>query len=630
MPPKSKPENGPAGQFMFVGGPTLNEQSGHVRSTLLRRVLAEKRTKQREDAASRLDLMLKMLNSQGRGRIQGPGTSSGPGSWPEPRSAPSISSVCRCGSIVEPRGGVETGLDSLRLEASQATPANYRALRPKHSQDGLGASGMQGPTLTLQASNRCPACGRPRTLPVASASPRVSHLDDQPIALPSPQLLGAGRSNPLLPVDATASRLKMHELLDFTTIMLWPHFRPRDYAANCYKSWVFPLEENNKLLLYAVLWAASYHLDILRITYGASEPHLESKEQLELKSLVLQELQKEVANISVTQYPDALVMCILYLAVNDRHKTKIQRDPSPLSPPFMNLQALDFYGSRDYHPVHWKVVQEIVQRFGGPQSLRVFALAWLLSLSDLMSAVQTLNKPIYPMMGVDGNPLDLQPPTLLFRGLAQETAGSGFHDLFYIWPPIRQEVVSVFIHLGQYSSVIQHYAASGQTCSPVVLDLLGDSRNLIHHRLLSLPDENDPVEAVIQCKGQTEAETDLSREIYLTVRLSTILYAVHVTFPLPRSQHLRQTLLEALYPRFDKLCTQNVSQPVILWCVAVAMSMLDETVSASSPLVSYMTRLSQDAGLDTLDKLVALLESFAWVDAAVQETEIGMWKRVVR
>ncbi|KAL4767952.1 hypothetical protein BDW60DRAFT_198761 [Aspergillus nidulans var. acristatus] len=626
---------------MFVGGPTLNEQSGNVRSTLLRRVLAEKKTKQREDAASKLDSMLK---SRAKGRVQGPEPSSGLGSWPGigpgRGSAPFISSVCRCGSGVEPREGVRAGLDlrelglglGLSLEASQAMPANHRTLRPEHGQDGLGTSGMQGPTLTLQTSGRCPTCGRAQTLPAASAAASVSHLDDQLLALRSPQLLGAGRSDPLLPLDATASRLKVHELLDFTTTTLWPQFRAQDYAGSCYRSWVYPLEESNKLLLYAVLWAASYHRDILRITYGAAKPQLESKEQLELKSLVLQELQKEVANISETNSPDALVMCILYLAVNDRHKTRIQRDPSPFAPPFMDLQALDFYGSRDYHPLHWKVVHDIVQRFGGIRNLRVFALAWLLCLSDLMSAMQNLTKPLYPILGVDAKPLDLQPPSLLFRGIARETAGSGFHDLFYIWPPIRQELVSVFIHLGQYSSVIQHYAASGESCSPAVLDLLGDSRNLIHHRLLSQADENDPTEAIIQCKGQTDAETDLSREIYLTVRLSAILYAVHVTFPLPRSQPVRESLLKALYPRLDKLCTHNVSQPVILWCVAVAMSMLsmpDKIASAPSALVSYMARLSQDAGVDSSDKLVALLESFAWVDAAVQYTEISMWKRVV-
>ncbi|KAL6231365.1 hypothetical protein BDW75DRAFT_233655 [Aspergillus navahoensis] len=202
--------------------------------------------------------------------------------------------------------------------------------------------------------------------------------------------------------------------------------------------------------------------------------------------------------------------------------------------------------------------------------------------------MQNLAKPIYPIVGVDGKPLDLQPPSLLFRGLAHGTAGSGFQELYYILPPVRQEIISVYIYLGQYSKSI---------------------------------------EAIVQCKGQTEAETDLSREVYLTVRLSAIPYAVHVTLPLPRSQHLRQSLLEALY---DKLCTQNVSLPVILWCVAVAMSMLDETGSVSNPLISYMARLSQDVKVTTPNNLVALPESFAWIDAAFQYTRIGILKRAVR
>ncbi|CBF78873.1 predicted protein [Aspergillus nidulans FGSC A4] len=341
-------------------GPTLNEQSGHVRSTLLRRVLAEKKTKQREDAAS-----------------------------------------------VEQGEGVRTGRDllglgqALRLEASPTTPANHRTLRCEHSQDGLRAGRMQDPTLTLQASSCCPTCGRVRILPAAPAAPAaasVSHLTTN----------------------------FLHELLDLTTATLWPHFRAQDYAASCNRSWVYPLEEK-------------------------------SKEQLELKSLVLQELQKEVANISETYSPDALVMCILYLA---------RIPPAALE------------GRAGHRATLWR----------DPEPARVCA-SLALCLSDLMSAMQNLTKPIYPIVGVDAKPLDLQPPSLLFH----------------------------------------------------------------------------------------------------------------------------------------RLCNQNVSQPVILWCVAVAMSMLnmpDKTASAPSTLVPYMALLSQNAGVDSLDKLMALLESFAWVDAAVQYTEI--------
>ncbi|KAL4800660.1 hypothetical protein BDV19DRAFT_383677 [Aspergillus venezuelensis] len=462
-------------------------------------------------------------------------------------------------------------------------------------------------------SDRCPACGG-----LLAAEER------QHQGIVQLQGLGAGRSDPLLPRDATADRLKVHELLDFAATTLWPQFRAVDYSGNCYKSWLFPFDNN--LLVYAILWAASYHRDVMRITYGAPDPQLESKEQLELKALALQALQREVADISEAKSPDALVMCILYLAVNERHRSKIIRDPSPFSPPFVTLQALDFYGSRDYHPMHWNVVQDIVRRFGGIETLQAFALAWLLSLSDLMSAVQTISKPIYPIVGVDGKPLDLQPPSLLFQPYghpdSQVVAGSGFHDLFYLWPPIRQEIVSVFSHLGQYSSVIQHF--SGEACSPAVLDLLGDSRNFIHHCLLSLPNEDDPIEQIIQCKDQSAAENELSREIYLTCRLSAILYAVHVTFPIPRSQDLRQNLLESLYPRFERLHSQKIFQPLILWCVAVAISVMDDP----EPLVSYMAHLTQDSGIDTLAKLVALLKSFAWVEAAVSDSWEGIWKRI--
>ncbi|KAL2830508.1 hypothetical protein BDW59DRAFT_18164 [Aspergillus cavernicola] len=564
MPPKSK-NNGPPRQFLFVGGPTLNPQSGNVRSTLLRRVLDEKRAKRRQDAADKLDSMLK-------------------------KDAKAVPCSCPGQSVLA---------DSLEA-------ASRRMIRPRnHNGGGL--------------SDRCPTCGG--FLPALTAS-----RGDRTMLAPSPQLLGAGRSDPLLPVDATAARLKVHELLDFTANTIWPHFRPLDYAGNCYKDWVFPVENN--LLYYAVLWSASYHRDILRITHGASQPQLDAKEQLELKELALQALQKEVANVSETTSPDALVMCILYLAVNDKHKSKISRDPSPFSPPFINLQALDFYGSRDYHSLHWTVVQDIVRRFGGIHSLRAFALAWLLSLSDLMSAVQMLSKPIYSIVGLDAQPLRLQPPSLLFQPHGHhdtlDDPGSGFHDLVYIWPPIKQDIVPIFVHLGQFSGVLQHY--SGETCSPVVLSLLGDSRNLVHHRLLSLPDENDPLELILECKDQAAEENELSREIYLTCRLSAILYAVHVTFPVPRTQLLRESILQSLCPRFDRLSTQNVSRPLLVWCVAVTISALGD--ESPEPLMAYMARLLQDAEVDTVPKLLALLRSFAWVDAAVQESWEGRWTRI--
>ncbi|KAJ0418550.1 hypothetical protein BJY00DRAFT_314916 [Aspergillus carlsbadensis] len=554
-------------KFMFVGGPTLNAQSGNVRSILMRRVKRERRAKRRKNATDILDLML-------NNRAQKP-----------------LTALCSCARDTEQ--GAEHS--DLQLEA-----AGYALIRPRKSQI-VHLKGSQ---------DRCSACG--------------GLLAGQQLCLPGPHLFGAGRCDPLLPVDAQAARLEIHELLDFTTTTIWARFRQLDYPGNCYRAWVLPLD--NELQLYSVLWASSYHRDILRATTGAVVPKLDSQAQLELRLLALRALQREIANVSETKSPDSLVMCILFLAVNDKHKTKISRDPSPFSPPFVSLQLLDFYGSRDYHPLHWNMLHDIVRRFGGIKSLQTFALSWLLTLAALMRSAQTLTKPIYPIVGVAGELLDLPPPSLLFqpRGYSDPLgkAGSGFHELFTMWPPVKQEVVQVLIHLGQYSRVVQHYSAV--VCSPDVLDLLGDCRNVVHHQLLSLP-EDDLTESYLQYTEQDDAENELSREIYLTCRLTAVLYALHVTLPLPRSQQIRQTNINALESRIARLCALNTSGPVVIWCAAVAISMFGD--DSPEPLLAYMTHLIADTGVDTLDELIEILQTFAWVDAAVQDTWKGMWTR---
>ncbi|KAL3485746.1 hypothetical protein BJX62DRAFT_242623 [Aspergillus germanicus] len=571
MPPDSKDAS--QEKFMFVGGPTLDAQSGNLRSILMRRVKHEGRAKRRKNATEILELMLSK-------RAQMPLTVS-------------------CSCAPDTKQGAEDA--DLQLET-----AGYSLIRPRTSQIGR----LQG------SQDRCLTCGG-----LVAGQQLCLHL-----RLPGSHRFGAGRCDPLLPVDARAARLKIHELLDFTTTTIWARFRQLDYPGNCYRAWVLPFD--NELQLYSVLWSSSYHRDILRVTSGAVVPKIDSQAQLELRLLALRALQREIANLSKTTSPDSLVMCILFLAVNDKHKTKVSRDPSPFSPPFVSLQLLDFYGSRDYHPLHWNMLHEIVRRFGGIESLQTFALSWLLTLAALMRSAQTLTKPIYPIVGVAGRPLDLQPPSLLFqpRGYSDplNRAGSGFHELCTMWPPVKQEVVQALIHLGQYSRVVQHYSAV--VCSPDVLDLLGDCRNAVHHRLLSLPKEDDPTETYLQYTKQTDdAENELSREVYLTCHLAAVLYALHVTFPLPQTQQIRQSNLAALESRIARLRALNASGPVVIWCAAVAICLFAD--DAPEPLVAYISHLITDTGLDTLDELIELLQTFAWVDAAVQETWKGMWTR---
>ncbi|KAL4882566.1 hypothetical protein BJY04DRAFT_186426 [Aspergillus karnatakaensis] len=244
-----------------------------------------------------------------------------------------------------------------------------------------------------------------------------------------------------------------------------------------------------------------------------------------------------------------------------------------------------------------------------------------------MRSAQTLTKPIYPIVGVAGMPLNLQPPSLLFQPHGYrdplDRAGSGFHELFAMWPPVRPEVVQVLTHLGQYSRVVQHYSI--MECSPEVSDLLGDCRNLVHHRLLSLPNEADPAESYLQYTEQNNARNDLSREIYLTCHLSAVLFAAHVTFPFPRTQQFREMVLTALGSRYDRLSALNASGPVVLWCIAIGISMAGE--SSPKSLISYMAHLLEDAGVGTMEMLIGVLQRFAWVDSSVRDDWKEMWTR---
>jgi hypothetical protein len=266
--------------------------------------------------------------------------------------------------------------------------------------------------------------------------------------------------------------------------------------------------------------------------------------------------------------------------------------------------------------MHWRILHNIIRRFGGVASLNMFALGFILSIADLMHAVNSLEKPVYPPLGAYGQVLNLQPPLSLFPIEPPSEAGLGFLALGSLSPPISQAVIHVFADIGQYSCVIQHY--STDACSPEVLDLLGDSRNQVHNRLFSLPNEKDDPRGVIEChRGHSTAQVALSQQIYLLVRLSVILYAIHVSFPIPHSGDLRDRLLTTLRPQFLRLLNR-VPDPLMLWCLVIAI--VSSGTSPPSQLLGFAARLCLQLNIDSKDKLLRLLGSFAWVEIAVLDT----------
>ncbi|GAB1197573.1 hypothetical protein APSETT444_006871 [Aspergillus pseudonomiae] len=278
----------------------------------------------------------------------------------------------------------------------------------------------------------------------------------------------------------------------------------------------------NKLLIYSTLWSASYHRDVLRISYGAPDPALETKEQLYYKGLVLNTLHSHVADYTDETWRDSVIMSVLYLAVNDLVKGKVARDATPFTPPFVNLQSLSFYGSREYHDMHWTFIQTLLKRLGGIHSIRLFGLGWLLSI---------------------------------------------------------------------------------------------------------LPNEHDSPDCVIE-QPNGPGDDSLSLELYHACRLSALLYALHVTFPVPKSSAPRAMIVPQLTEKLHHV-SQNMSSTLLLWCATVA-AIAAEGMIQRQTLVQLTDKVRLDLQIYQLAHAVEVLHSFAWVDVACLDGLCRLWDEIVR
>jgi hypothetical protein len=50
---------------------------------------------------------------------------------------------------------------------------------------------------------------------------------------------------------------------------------------------------------------------------------------------------------------------------------------------------------------------QLLEKHGGIETLRLFALAWQVSIADLLHAAHTIRKPLYPMVDIYGQRLEL-------------------------------------------------------------------------------------------------------------------------------------------------------------------------------------------------------------------------------
>ncbi|KAL2842086.1 hypothetical protein BJX68DRAFT_168303 [Aspergillus pseudodeflectus] len=554
MTPKAQETN-----FVFVGGPVLTGRGTGIRSKVVQAGMRQKQHQRRKDAVAEINKLLVDRTT-----------------------------ACSC----RPKS---TPLAPLPRHSQGQQPIKPRVRMMSKAQVG---------------SVCCSFCGRYirsyNALHPSSSSSSSSLYD-----------IGSGLE-PTIPVNETTSRLRVHEIFSFASRHVLPNLRGSLDLPDLYQTWAFPFD-HDQLKLFTFLWSSKRHEGVLRLAYNMPPDPAELKEELVLKGLTLRALRKEVTSYTEQKAIDSIVRCMLVLAVNDTETAtqRLCREPSPFTPTFTGLHALEFYGGRDYNRLHWENMYKLLANHEGIQRLRPFALAWQISVADLTNAAHTLRKPLYPMIDVHGQQLELDPPLVLFAPDASDDLrkpGSGFNELLLMEQPVHQRLVNVFSHVGELSYAMDIIPT--QSHSPRLLELLADSRDLVHHRLFSLPNEDDAPGQILRLDGQSTGQEQFL-ELYLTCRLAVLLYATHVTFPIPRSSVVRSVLLHSLCPKLQFLAQQGFSSPLFLWCTSVALVALDETGPFAETLGLFQ-KVSRDLHITTLPSLLNLLHLFAWSDTAIQ------------
>src|SRR6478735_12675932 len=151
-------------RLIFVGGPALVDRSGPIRSSLLQQAHRQRKSQQRQNAATERELLLGQRRD-----------------------------ICACSDKASlptlPTLGVSGG-------------SRYQPIRPKGYATPDTGQGLL-----------CSVSGKP------SASP------GQIVPLQAWDV-GAGAFDPMIPLDETTSQLKVHEILHFACTSIWPNFRP--------------------------------------------------------------------------------------------------------------------------------------------------------------------------------------------------------------------------------------------------------------------------------------------------------------------------------------------------------------------------------------------------------------------
>jgi len=165
------------------------------------------------------------------------------------------------------------------------------------------------------------------------------------------------------------------------------------------------------------------------------------------------------------------------------------------------------------------------------------------------------------------------------------------------------QALDVFRDMRGYNSLLQKYCCGeAPTCTRIEMI---DMRNAVQHRLVSLPLGSDRKHTTMQQTG-----------IYECCRLTALLYACAVTFPLPLSMGWDRNLVRGIKQTLENLSLE--SWPIYcsdfhLWVLVLAGIAAFQKAERSW-FVDKLRNLAWRKGLSDWSQVLPTLKSFLWMD----------------
>ncbi|KAL3440867.1 hypothetical protein BJX65DRAFT_289694 [Aspergillus insuetus] len=577
-------EEGGSRSLTFIHGPTIRggaRNASLVRSQLMRQRRWEKQDKLKGDPKSVTKNIQEGKNS-----------------------APNLP-VCRCGR------SISAVVPSTTRSPSQPTHHALPVLQPKSDSFELELIHVMCPHCSgLRADEAPPSIGRTREIASNQIDPFLS--------------------------DSRKANSNFDLLLHHCVYVLWPMARPTEFAERSLQAYLHPAR--SPMVMQSMLYSASLHRDALPRIRGVTDRRISStSEQLQLKGSVMNQIRERLSTVNSNNihedWIDDILMSILYLAANENINQIGQPENSLFTPPFRSLQLMEFYGSCEFHPLHWQTVRHIVLERGGLSTVKLHGLAWLISISGLIVAVNSNCKPIFPLISPEGKLFVYRAPLLALsiRTPPRHTTlrNHGFQQFARLSPPIKGNIIRVFLDLNEIAQALD--ALSGQPCGSRLLTQIGDARASVLHRLCSLPDHSDRSTAILHRRQCTTEEQKASIAIYLVCRRTALLYAANVVLPLPKTSQLRREMTTAIYEDMVQLERQKPTEQqyeLLLWCSVIAGICSDATPDIRASFVAGTRRLCRELQIMAWDEFVEFMQSFSWLDSGSDQAGRAFWDEI--